>query len=123
MQQRPESAQATGGVLSYRLSFWRVAADDINYRRFFDINDLAGLRMENETVFQQTHRLILKLLAKGKLNGLRIDHPDGLYNPRQYFQRLQEALVPVKNGTPVETDAKPIYVVVEKILESPVGAQ
>ncbi|HYQ91893.1 MAG TPA: malto-oligosyltrehalose synthase, partial [Candidatus Competibacteraceae bacterium] len=109
---------------AYRLSFWRVAADDINYRRFFDINDLAGLRMENETVFQQTHRLIFKLLAEGRLNGLRIDHPDGLYNPKQYFQRLQEALVSAKNGTavkngaPSETDAKPIYVVVEKILES-----
>ncbi|HYQ92843.1 MAG TPA: malto-oligosyltrehalose synthase, partial [Candidatus Competibacteraceae bacterium] len=70
-------------------------------------------------MFQHTHRLILKLLAEGKLSGLRIDHPHGLYNPKQYFQRLQEALVaPVKNGAPLQSDAKPLYVVVEKILES-----
>lgn len=104
---------------AYRLSFWRVASDSINYRRFFDINDLAGLRMEHEAVFRETHALVLDLLAQGRLDGLRIDHPDGLYDPRQYFQRLQEALVvppaPVNRG---EADDKPLYVVVEKILES-----
>jgi (1->4)-alpha-D-glucan 1-alpha-D-glucosylmutase len=67
-----------------------VAADDINYRRFFDVNDLAALRMENDAVFEATHRLVLELLREGKLDGLRIDHPDGLYDPAQYFQKLQQ---------------------------------
>jgi (1->4)-alpha-D-glucan 1-alpha-D-glucosylmutase len=74
----------------YRLAYWRVAADDINYRRFFDVNDLAALRMENDAVFEATHRLVLELLREGKLDGLRIDHPDGLYDPAQYFEKLQE---------------------------------
>ncbi|HVK55456.1 MAG TPA: malto-oligosyltrehalose synthase, partial [Burkholderiales bacterium] len=73
---------------AFRLAFWRVAADDINYRRFFDINDLAALRMEREEVFVTTHRLISDLVARGAADGLRIDHPDGLYDPLQYFQRL-----------------------------------
>ncbi|HXG11105.1 MAG TPA: malto-oligosyltrehalose synthase [Gemmataceae bacterium] len=76
---------------AYRLAFWRVAADEINYRRFFDINELAALSMERPEVFAATHELVLRLLAEGKVNGLRIDHPDGLYDPRQYLQRLQEA--------------------------------
>lgn len=105
---------------AYRLSYWRVASDDINYRRFFDINDLAGLRMENKTVFEETHRLVMELLAEGKLDGLRIDHPDGLYNPKQYFQQLQRCSVTTIAGaeTTAEVDEKPLYVVVEKILES-----
>ncbi|MEJ1961521.1 MAG: malto-oligosyltrehalose synthase [Gammaproteobacteria bacterium] len=74
----------------YRLAYWRVAADDINYRRFFDVNDLAALRMENDAVFEATHRLVLELLRDGKLDGLRIDHPDGLYDPAQYFEKLQQ---------------------------------
>ncbi len=74
---------------AYRLAYWRVAADDINYRRFFDVNDLAGLRQENETVFLQTHEFVLQLLADGKIDGLRVDHPDGLYDPKQYFERVQ----------------------------------
>ncbi len=74
----------------YRLAYWRVAADDINYRRFFDVNDLAALRMENDAVFEATHRLVLALIQEGKLDGLRIDHPDGLYDPAQYFPKLQE---------------------------------
>ena len=73
----------------YRLAYWRVASDEINYRRFFDINDLAALRMENEAVFDATHLLVLSLIAEGKVDGLRIDHPDGLYDPAQYFARLQ----------------------------------
>lgn len=76
---------------SYRLSYWRVAAEEINYRRFFDINDLAAIRVELPEVFQATHQLILRLLAEGKATGLRIDHPDGLWNPRQYFHQLQES--------------------------------
>ena len=97
---------------AYRLAYWRVAADDINYRRFFDINDLAGLRMENEAVFEVTHHFILQLIREGKVDGLRIDHPDGLYNPAQYFRRLQ-----CQQDRPA-TDSKPVYVVIEKILAS-----
>jgi (1->4)-alpha-D-glucan 1-alpha-D-glucosylmutase len=74
----------------YRLAYWRVAPDEINYRRFFDINDLAAVSMEREEVFEAAHRLLLRLVAEGKLDGLRIDHPDGLYDPAQYFRRLQE---------------------------------
>jgi (1->4)-alpha-D-glucan 1-alpha-D-glucosylmutase len=108
----------------YRLAYWQVAADEINYRRFFDINDLAGLRTENPEVFTATHRLILELVGEGKVAGLRIDHPDGLYDPRGYYQALCEALRHAfvqgnggqpddGNDTPVEP---PIYLVVEKIL-------
>ncbi len=75
----------------YRLAYWRVAPDEINYRRFFDVNDLAALSMEREEVFEAAHRLVLRLVAEGKIDGLRIDHPDGLYDPAQYFRRLQEA--------------------------------
>jgi (1->4)-alpha-D-glucan 1-alpha-D-glucosylmutase len=77
----------------YRLSFWRVASDEINYRRFFDINELAALSMEREEVFAATHVLILQLVCSQKVNGLRIDHPDGLYDPKQYLQRLQQSYV------------------------------
>src|SRR5262249_18544763 len=61
---------------AYRLASWRVAPDEINYRRFFDVNDLAGLRVENLTVFENTHRLLFELIDAGKIDGLRIDHPD-----------------------------------------------
>jgi len=76
---------------AYRLAYWRVAAEEINYRRFFDINDLAAIRMEQPDVFVETHRLVMRLLAEQKVTGLRIDHPDGLRDPRGYFQRLQRA--------------------------------
>jgi len=74
---------------SYRLSYWRVATDEINYRRFFDINDLAALRMEDEAVFDEAHRLVFDLIARGDLDGLRIDHADGLYDPTAYLRALQ----------------------------------
>jgi (1->4)-alpha-D-glucan 1-alpha-D-glucosylmutase len=100
---------------AYRLAYWRVAADDINYRRFFDINDLAALRQEAELVFEQTHEFVLGLLREGKIDGLRIDHPDGLYDPEQYFERLQRShALSGENG-----EAKPCYVVAEKILTGP----
>jgi (1->4)-alpha-D-glucan 1-alpha-D-glucosylmutase len=95
---------------AFRLAHWRVAADDINYRRFFDVNDLAALRQENKTVFDQTHEFVLQLLREGKIDGLRIDHPDGLYDPRQYFERLQ---IEVSGQN---SSAKPHYVIAEKIL-------
>ena len=66
---------------SYRLAFWRVAAEEINYRRFFDITELAAVRMEDPVVFQDTHGLLLRLVREGKIQGLRIDHPDGLRDP------------------------------------------
>jgi (1->4)-alpha-D-glucan 1-alpha-D-glucosylmutase len=75
---------------AYRPAFWRVAMDEINYRRFFDINDLAALRPERPEVFEATHAKVLRLLVEGKINGLRIDHPDGLHSPAEYFRRLQE---------------------------------
>ncbi|MEW6410019.1 MAG: malto-oligosyltrehalose synthase [Nitrospirota bacterium] len=73
----------------YRLSHWRVATEEINYRRFFDINELAAIRTEDPIVYRETHKLIFKLIRKGKVTGLRVDHPDGLYNPSEYFKRLQ----------------------------------
>jgi (1->4)-alpha-D-glucan 1-alpha-D-glucosylmutase len=73
----------------YRLASWRVASDEINYRRFFDINELAALSLEKAEVFSATHELVLRLLREGHVTGLRIDHPDGLYDPRQYLERLQ----------------------------------
>jgi (1->4)-alpha-D-glucan 1-alpha-D-glucosylmutase len=96
---------------AFRLAYWRVAADDINYRRFFDVNDLAALRQENEEVFKQTHEFVLELLRDGKIDGLRSDHPDGLYDPRQYFQRLQCG--PDANAG---CNSRPHYIVAEKIL-------
>src|SRR5262245_7596435 len=78
------------GEQAYRLAYWRVAADEINYRRFFDINELAALRMERPDVFEATHALVLSLAASGAVAGLRIDHSDGLADPAAYFRRLQE---------------------------------
>ncbi|WP_050436224.1 malto-oligosyltrehalose synthase [Chondromyces crocatus] len=76
---------------AYRLSYWRTAAEEINYRRFFDINDLAAIRMENPAVFSAAHRLIQELFVSGQLSGLRIDHPDGLWDPSGYFSALQRS--------------------------------
>ena len=98
---------------SYRLAFWRVAAEEINYRRFFDITELAAVRMEDPAVFADTHRLLLRLVGEGKVQGLRIDHPDGLRDPRAYFERLQRACLAALDAT----DGM-FYVVVEKILET-----
>ncbi len=97
-----------------------MAADDINYRRFFDTNDLAGICMENETVFHATHRFVLSLMAEGKVDGLRIDHPDGLYDPAQYFERLHRSITVAannsENGSSNGSDQSSHYVVIEKIL-------
>ncbi|MCE9607521.1 MAG: malto-oligosyltrehalose synthase [Planctomycetia bacterium] len=88
----PESFEALDKLLqaqTYRLCHWRAASDEINYRRFFDINDLAALCMEKSEVFHSAHELIGKLLASGEIDGLRIDHVDGLFSPEQYLWRLQ----------------------------------
>ena len=74
---------------AFRLSYWPVATEEINYRRFFDINNLAAIRMENPEVYAETHKLLFKLVKERKVTGLRVDHPDGLYDPSEYFHRLQ----------------------------------
>ncbi|MBN1188424.1 MAG: malto-oligosyltrehalose synthase [Dehalococcoidales bacterium] len=130
----------------YRLSYWRVAGEEINYRRFFDINELVALRMEDPHVFRETHRLVSELFGMGMITGIRIDHVDGLYDPADYLCRLQREcrlgtvlkeisddprlsdadLAGVKNSLVRNSDPafsgrcsptfRPVYIVVEKIL-------
>jgi (1->4)-alpha-D-glucan 1-alpha-D-glucosylmutase len=112
----PKSFDALEALLdaqSYRLAYWRVASDEINYRRFFDINDLAAIRVEEPRVFEEVHRLVGKFLAEGWVTGLRVDHPDGLLDPAGYFAQLQSFAKQARGG-PGESE---IYVVAEKILE------
>jgi (1->4)-alpha-D-glucan 1-alpha-D-glucosylmutase len=99
---------------AFRLTYWRTAAEDINYRRFFDLNDLAALRVDNEKVFEFTHRLVLQLVAEGKIDGLRVDHIDGLYDPAGYVSRLQRRIGVVTGNA----WTCPLYLVVEKITAS-----
>ena len=92
----PRSFDLLDGLLdnqAYRIAYWRTAGEEINYRRFFDINNLAAIRMEDDRVFQDAHRLVIGLLAEGTATGLRIDHPDGLYDPATYFRNLQVAFL------------------------------
>ncbi len=102
----------------YRLSYWRTASHEINYRRFFDINELAGIRMDDPEVFRATHGLVLRLIGEGKITGLRLDHIDGLFDPLQYLTRLQTAIAAVLGGSRQSAgeSAQALYVVVEKIL-------
>ena len=119
-----ETLHALLEAQAYRLAHWRVASDELNYRRFFDINELAALRMENEAVFDATHDFILDLAADGIVGGLRIDHPDGLLDPARYFARLQQRYrersarrsAELPGAAPERHGA--IYVVVEKITAS-----
>lgn len=130
---------------AYRLAFWRVAGEEINYRRFFDVNGLAAIRMEEPAIFAEAHRLVLALIRDGHASGLRIDHPDGLYAPGAYFRRLQAAhlierarLAAPRLGRPLDAATEPVlldrifealeagrlpprplYVVVEKIVVPP----
>jgi (1->4)-alpha-D-glucan 1-alpha-D-glucosylmutase len=96
---------------AYRLAYWRVAGHEINYRRFFDISDLAALRMERRRVFGAVHRLVLDWIAGGRVQGLRIDHVDGLFDPNAYCSALLERVAALSPGGP-----RPFYLVVEKIL-------
>jgi (1->4)-alpha-D-glucan 1-alpha-D-glucosylmutase len=95
----------------YRLGHWRLASSDINYRRFFDVNSLAGLRVEDAGTFEAIHRLVKQLIAEGRLQGLRLDHIDGLRDPAQYFQRLRRLIRDAQGDA-----AGPFYLVIEKIL-------
>src|SRR4029453_11360185 len=96
-----------GGV-----AFWGGAGEETNYRRFLNINELAAIRMEDPEVFAETHRLVLRLVGAGQVTGLRIDHPDGLYAPAEYFRRLQHECARAA-GPDVGGD---LYIVAEKIL-------
>ena len=100
---------------SYRLAFWRVAAEEINYRRFFDVNDLAAIRMELPEVFDAAHKLVVDLVRVGAVTGLRIDHPDGLYLPKEYFEKLQSRCAKAL-GIALPKDRRAIYMIAEKIL-------
>jgi (1->4)-alpha-D-glucan 1-alpha-D-glucosylmutase len=95
----------------YRLAYWRLAGSDINYRRFFDINALAGLRVEDAGAFPAIHALVGRLIAKGCLHGLRLDHIDGLRDPHQYFRRLQRLI-----DLQMPSGSRRFYLVAEKIL-------
>lgn len=102
----------------YRLAYWRVASEEINYRRFFDINELAAVRMEDDDVFKTAHGLVLELVKEGVVTGLRIDHVDGLYDPGRYLHRVQAEVRQARalRNVPQESIGKPLFVVVEKIL-------
>jgi len=100
---------------SYRLAFWRVAAEEINYRRFFDVNELAAIRVELPKVFDAVHRLLLELVSSSAVTGLRVDHPDGLYLPGEYFGKLQQRCAKAL-GISLPKDGRAVYIVAEKIL-------
>jgi (1->4)-alpha-D-glucan 1-alpha-D-glucosylmutase len=139
----PASFDALDRLLSaqtYRLADWRVAGDEVNYRRFFDVSHLAAIRVEQRAVFDATHELVLRLVGEGKVTGLRVDHPDGLYAPGEYFRRLQEGalvatarrLMPALGAAEAEAlgalyraraaersagqEARPLWIAAEKIL-------
>lgn len=118
IQGEPRSFDLLDDLLNdqaYRLADWRVAAEEINYRRFFDINELAALRMENSEVFEATHQLVFRLLKEGSVTGLRIDHVDGLYDPADYLQKLQGWERKERPEVAGE-EPRPLYLIVEKIL-------
>jgi (1->4)-alpha-D-glucan 1-alpha-D-glucosylmutase len=142
----PASFDLLDGLLeaqTYRLAHWRVAGEEINYRRFFDLDHLAAIRVEDPVVFEEVHRLVFERVAHGRVTGLRIDHPDGLYDPTDYFRRLQtrygvlvarelfeaggyagswEELEPAlaarlsREAEVAEKPFRPLYVVAEKVL-------
>ena len=95
----------------YRLSYWRTASHEINYRRFFDINSLAGLRVEDADVFAAIHQLLERLIRERRVTGVRIDHPDGLFDPARYFEWLQNLAA---DAWAIPHGGRPLYVVVEK---------
>jgi (1->4)-alpha-D-glucan 1-alpha-D-glucosylmutase len=111
---RPAQIQTLHNLLErqhYKLGQWRLASSEINYRRFFDVNTLAGLRVEDAGTFDAIHQLVKRLIAEDRLQGLRLDHIDGLRDPAQYFQRLRRLVRDAQGDS-----SKPFYVVIEKIL-------
>lgn len=104
LNSNPDQLHAFFERQNYRLAYWRASQEDLGYRRFFDVNTLVGLRMEDAGVFAGTHALILKWVREGVLDGIRVDHPDGLRDPRQYFERLRQ-------------EAPEGWILAEKILE------
>jgi (1->4)-alpha-D-glucan 1-alpha-D-glucosylmutase len=100
----------------YRLAWWRVANDEINWRRFFDINDLIGVRVEQDDVFAATHATLLRLYAEGLIDGVRVDHIDGLAHPGDYCRKLRARLATLEAARPADAPRGPAYLVVEKIL-------
>ncbi|HUX43225.1 MAG TPA: malto-oligosyltrehalose synthase [Terracidiphilus sp.] len=109
MSQNPERMHLLLEQQAYRLAYWKIALEEINYRRFFDINELVCIRVEAEDVFAARHQIIFQLIAEGKVTGLRVDHIDGLYDPEAYLMQLEEAVEDA-------AQRKPFYVAVEKIL-------
>jgi (1->4)-alpha-D-glucan 1-alpha-D-glucosylmutase len=101
---------------NYRLAWWRSANDEINWRRFFDINELAALRIEDDEVFDAIHGRILEFYAEGLIDGLRIDHVDGLAQPGDYCRKLRARLASLERMRPDDCPAGPAYLIVEKIL-------
>lgn len=113
-EDRPAQTLALHHLLErqhYKLGHWRLASSDINYRRFFDVNTLAGLRVEDAATFEASHSLVKRLVAEDRLQGLRLDHIDGLRDPAQYFHRLRRLIRSAQGAK-----AKPFYMVIEKIL-------
>jgi (1->4)-alpha-D-glucan 1-alpha-D-glucosylmutase len=121
---RPESFDTLHDLLeaqAYRVSYWRTASHEINYRRFFDINTLAGLRVESQDVFDATHELLARLIREGKVHAVRVDHPDGLFDPARYFDMLQDLAArewAIDRGRGAERPSRPMYVLAEKILSA-----
>jgi malto-oligosyltrehalose synthase len=114
-----DSRQPLAALLSkqhYRLAWWRIANDEINWRRFFDINELAGLRMEHPAAFEDVHALIFRLYAEGLIDGVRVDHIDGLSDPASYCRMLRERLEALTPQRPASVPHDRPYIVVEKIL-------
>jgi malto-oligosyltrehalose synthase len=100
----------------YRLAWWRCANDEINWRRFFDINELAAIRVEDDEVFEAVHDTLFRLYADGLVDGVRVDHIDGLSAPGDYCRRLRQRLRALEQRRPAGSPAGPAYFVVEKIL-------
>ncbi|MGN2251868.1 malto-oligosyltrehalose synthase [Frateuria sp. GZRe12] len=100
----------------YRLALWKIANDMVDYRRFFDINELVGLRMDRTRVFEDSHALVFRLYAEGLIDGLRVDHIDGLADPHRYCRQLRHRLRRLQRQRPAGAPRGPAYLVVEKIL-------
>ena len=100
---------------AWRLAFWRTAGADINYRRFFDVNALAAIRIEDPDVFRRVHEYLFSLLPSAAVHGLRVDHVDGLYDPRQYLEQCQE-WARTTLGLPADSNGRSLFIIVEKIL-------